>query len=310
MKKFLINTAAVCGLVLLMFVGVEFLLLTQTNIYSYKRQYVENHINEIEILFLGNSHIEEAVKPELVGKNAFNMAISGRPRQYDIELAKRYIPNMTNLKALIMPLDYTNFYLGRDEINPGEQKKANPNFVRGEKCMYSKYMGIRLDEFYYWSEILNSRTDFMMRFFRNEERNRGCEINGYVPLDIKKRIFNWQNRAMPKLIDTSKPVNTDKFNELKNWYLTLAELTKNRNARLILLGTPMYETYQKDLNPKVLEEISTFIEMLKKDYQNVEYYDFTFDKDFLPEDFNDASHLTDSGAEKFSKKLKEIVENR
>ena len=308
MKKFLINISAICCLVLLMFVGVEFLLLTQTNIYSYKRQYIENHINDIEILFLGNSHIEEAVKPELVGKNAFNMAISGRGVVYDVEIAKRYIPKMQNLKVVFMPLDYPKFSLGRGIKNVNKKRTQERDWNRLYKCMYYKYMGIRVDEFYYWSEIYNSSLDYMLRFVKTEEQKRECDSLGYVALDVTKRNANWAYRNMPPIIDVNQPIDTEKFNELKNWYITLAELTKNRNARLILLGTPMYETYQKDLNQEVLKEIFAFVEMLKKDFPNVEYYDFTFDKDFLPEDFNDASHLTDSGAEKFSKKLKLVVE--
>ena len=170
-------------------------------------------------------------------------------------------------------------------------------------------MGIRVDEFYYWSEIYNSSLDYMMRFVKTEEQKRECDSLGYIALDVTKRNANWAYRNMPPVIDVNKPVDTEKFNELKSWYTTLAELTKNRNAQLILLGTPMYETYQKDLNPKVLEEILSFVETLKKDFPNVEYYDYTFDKDFLPDDFNDASHLTDSGADKFSRKLKEVMKN-
>ena len=270
---------------------------------------VENHINDIEILFLGNSHIEEAVKPELVGKNAFNMAISGRGVVYDVEIAKRYIPQMQNLKAVFMPLDYPKFNLGRGQKNANEKRTAERDWNRIYKCMYYKYMGIRVDEFYYWSEIYNSSLDYMMRFVKTEEQKRECDSLGYIALDVTKRNANWAYRNMPPVIDVNKPVDTEKFNELKSWYTTLAELTKNRNAQLILLGTPMYETYQKDLNPKVLEEILSFVETLKKDFPNVEYYDYTFDKDFLPDDFNDASHLTDSGADKFSRKLKEVMKN-
>lgn len=308
MKRFLKNIVIFSGICLVASIVIELLLLTQTNTYSYKRSYVEKHIKDIEILFLGNSHIEEAVKPELVGENAFNMAISGRNVIYDVEIAKRYIPQMQKIKAVFMPLDYQKFNLGRGKKNENEKRVQERDWQRLYKCMYTKYMGTRVDGLIYWSEILNSSLDFMSRFFKSEEQNRECNELGYIALDVNKRNLNWKYRNMPFVIDENKTIDEEKYNELKDWYITLAELTKNRNARLILLGTPMYETYQKDLNPKVLEEISAFVEMLKKDYPNVEYYDFTFDKDFLPEDFNDASHLTDSGAEKFSKKLKLVVE--
>ena len=307
MKKFLINTSVVCFLVLLMFATVELLLLTQTNIYSYKRQYVENHINTLKILFLGNSHIEEAVKPELVGEDCFNLAISGRAVVYDVELAKRYIPQMTNLQTVFMPLDYPKFNFKRGTKNKHEKRVREMDWGRLYKCMYYKYMDIRIDPFYYWSEILNSGINYMTRFWSSEEKNRECDSLGYIPLDIKKRNSNWQYRNMPPIIDTSLPIDTEDFNTLRNQYRTLAELTHNAGARLVLLGTPLYKTYLDDLNPEVLNELENFVKDLQKDFPNVEYYDFTADPNFLDEDFNDASHLTDSGARKFSEKLREIA---
>lgn len=312
MKKFLKYIAIFAGLCLIMAVAIELLLLTQMNIYTYKRQYVENHINTLKILFLGNSHIEEAVDPKLVGENCFNMAISGRALEYDYEIAKRYVPQMTNLKFLFLPLDYTRFNFGRGVKNPNE-KRVSASEIDWNKlynCMYYKYMGIRIKPFWCWSEIYNSGLNYMMRFVKSDEVNRECDELGYIALPLEKRNPNWKVRNMPALIDTSKPVDTAQFNRLKEMYDTFAKLTQERGAKLILLGTPMYETYQKDLNPAVLQEITNFVADLKSRYDNVEYYDFTFDKRFQDEDFNDASHLSEKGAPKFSKMLREIVEKK
>lgn len=308
MKKFLIKIGIFIVICLSVAVAIEFLLFTQTNDYSYKRKYVEQHINDIEILFLGNSHIEYAVKPELVGKNTFNMAISGRSNIYDVEIAKRYIPQMHNLKVVFMPLDYICFSFGRGQKNVNEKRVRNNRLDDFYKCMYTKYMGTNVDPFYYWSEIIFSPVNYMSRFFKREDENRECNELGYIPLDINCRCANWEYLNMPPFIDINKPIAKEQFLTLKDRYSLLAALTKQFNVRLILLGTPMYETYQKDLNPIVLEEILSFVEILKKDYDNIEYYDFTFDTDFLPNDFNDASHLNDFGAEKFSKKLRQVVE--
>ena len=46
---------------------------------------------------------------------------------------------------------------------------------------------------------------------------------------------------------------------------------------------------------------------LKQKNPNVEYYDYSTDERFIDEDFYDASHLTDIGANKFSKIVKEEV---
>lgn len=71
-------------------ITIECLLLFQTNIYSYKRSFVENHINDIKVLMLGNSHIDQSLNPQWIGDSVFNFAIQGRAKIYDAELAKKY----------------------------------------------------------------------------------------------------------------------------------------------------------------------------------------------------------------------------
>lgn len=63
-----IKRVMVFSLILLaLLLSIELLLLRQINRYSYKREYVENHINDIQILLLGNSHIECGLNPEYMG---------------------------------------------------------------------------------------------------------------------------------------------------------------------------------------------------------------------------------------------------
>ena len=63
-----IKRVMVFSLILLaLLLSIELLLLRQINLYSYKREYVENHINDIQILLLGNSHIECGLNPEYMG---------------------------------------------------------------------------------------------------------------------------------------------------------------------------------------------------------------------------------------------------
>ena len=63
------------------------------------------------------------------------------------------------------------------------------------------------------------------------------------------------------------------------------------------------------MNKDVVKEVHDFAAKLKKEFPNVEYYDFSFDNRFVPEDFNDASHMSELGAAKFSKIMKIIIEN-
>ena len=309
MKKF-IHHIAILGIILLLVnVAIEFLLFLRPNTYSYKRAYVEEHINDISCLVLGNSHNEHALIPNILGDGVFNMAIAGRNIVYDIELAKRYVPQMSQLKILIISLDYFRFYFGRGKENPNEKRELL-GYQDTYKCMYYKYMGIRVDGFWYWSEMLNSKFDYMKRFLKNDEKARGCDSLGYLKRRSSKRKDGWENWALPKIVDTTIEANQEEQERLYTNYCTLAELANNQGAKLVLLVTPMYKTYNDATNPAVIQEMASFAANLKQKYPNVEYYDYSADKRFVDEDFFDASHLADIGATKFSKIVKEEILDR
>lgn len=306
MRKYLCNFLLITGLFLLMLIVFELLMLLVPNRYSYKYNYVKDHVNDIEILLLGNCHIEDAINPELIGSEAFNMAISGRGEAYDRELAKRFIPQMRNLKVVIMQLDYRSFGLGREKHNPRDYKKHG-GFESTYKCMYKKYMKLDVDPWWYWSEIIHSELNYKERIWMNKKAAIECASSGFVQLMDSTKNEVWQNWDLPRIYDTSIPVDQSKYEELYGCYHTIAELTAAKNVRLILLGTPMMKTYQDDMVPEVEGEIRTFVARLQKVCPNVEYYDYTRDSLFIPEDFHDASHLGESGTVKFSKIVRNII---
>ena len=299
MRKFIHNVTIFGIILLLMNVAIEFLLFMRPNEYSYKRTYVEEHINDISCLLLGNSHIVQALTPNILGDSVFNMAIIGRGLVYDVELAKRYVPQMNQLEFLVMPLDYVRFYFGREKNNPNEKGKLS-GLGKTRKCMYYKYMGIQVDGFWYWSEMLNSKLDYMKRFLKKDKDARECDSLGYVKRSLLEKKDGWENRNLPKIIDTTLNAGRKSQELLYTNYCTLAELAKNQGARLILLFTPLYKTYNDATNLVVLKEMASFVDSLKQKYPNIEYYDYSKDKRFVDEDFQDASHLNDIGATKFS----------
>ena len=129
MKKFIITLACFSALLLLMCAVIEVGLLFRPNVYAYKRQYMENHLNDIRVLLLGSSHVEEAVKPELIGEGTFNLAISARLKEYDAALAEMYVPRMEKLEVLVMPVDYTNLPLHAYQVY-GHSHRSDMVLVR------------------------------------------------------------------------------------------------------------------------------------------------------------------------------------
>jgi hypothetical protein len=305
MKQFLQNTLWFGLFVLALCLIIEFLLYLRPNTYSYKHDYLEEHVDDIQVLILGNSHIEEAIIPSELGKGVFNSAIAGRRLRYDIELGKMYIPKMSHLKYVLMPLDYTAFSFGR--MGSPDDKGIPSPMDRTYQCMYYKYMNIRLDGIQYWSEIMNSKIKFMARFFESDSVSRGCDSLGFVSMKYSNRTSDWKTRTVPDSINTNISPDKKLQESLYENYAVLASLCKEKGVRLVLISTPMYETYREAMNPEVRKEMVSFTQKLKTEFGVVDYYDFTDDVDFKDEDFLDASHLTHAGALKLSAKLRKLI---
>lgn len=301
MKVFLKKSAILAFVVLLFCVGLELLLLTKPNVYSYKRKYIENHLNDIAVLFMGNSHIEEALIPEMMCDSGFNFAISAKPFDIDAELADRYIPHMENLKVVVMPLSYNYFEFNRlekkDVMTPKERRWAEKTY----KCMQRKYLGIRRHGIWYCSELLNSNENYMNRLKEGKDSREFCDSLGYVRLDVEGRPKDWRERRVPGKLDPTKEKDIEEYEKLFNAHESVARLCQEKGARLVLVSAPVYKTYQDAINDVILNDIYDTADSLKSMYPNVEYYNFFFAEGFEDEDFRDAGHLTYTGAIKFSK---------
>lgn len=283
--------------------GLELLLLTKPNVYSYKRRYIENHLNDISVLLMGNSHIDHAVIPELLCDSTFNFAIAGRGYSVDVELAERYIPQMNKLRIVVMPLDYVSFSLGRLD----NKYAATPQQTRTFRCMYTKYMGVRQYGFVYWSELINSYEKYMNRMRKNCDARDFCDSLGFVSLLVTNRPEDWYEQWIPGKLLSSVNVDERQYNTLLRGYEILCRLCRERGARLVLISAPVYKTFQDAIEVKLLNEMKQLVDSLKSKYDNVEYYNFLYTQGFDDDDFYDAGHLTETGAIKFSKMLKDTL---
>lgn len=301
-----------CFIVLLLFVGaiIEIALLFRPNIYSYKREMIENNLDNIEVLLLGNSHIQEGIVPSVIGRNTYNFAMDGRDLDTEVFLAQRYIPQMTKLRIVIMPLDYDMFILGRYKRNPVEVRdvKGEASFIKTNKCMFTKYMGVDIYGLWYWSEFLNSDDKFLDRFWKSKDDIIDCDSLGFFKLRLNRRRKDWKSYNVAAYVDIHKERDEIAYDKVKSQYSQLAELASGQKAHLILLDVPMYASYRSSINPYILEERREFVQELMSKYTNVSFYEFMSSPDFNDDDFADASHLSEYGAVKFSKMLKPIVE--
>ena len=301
--KYIIVFFSICFIALLLF---ELYLLRIPNRYSYKYNYVENHKDEIEVLLLGNCLIEGGLIPQMLGEHTFNAAISGREKVYDADLAKQFGPEMKNLKTLVLSLEYRDFSFGRGKVNPKDQKKHG-GLESTIKCMHYKYMNCHVDPFWYWSEFLNSELNYKERIHMTYEEQRETDSLGFVKLLDANRGEGWEHWDLPAIVDTSLPMDSEKYESLYQSYRTVAQTCRDNHVRLIILSLPVYKTFQDGMNPAVEKEMSDFIAKVRREFPTAEYYNYMRDERFASDNFHDALHLSESGSAKFSQIVKDLI---
>lgn len=312
MKCFLRKTALFALLALLLCIAIELFLLTVPNGYSYKRRYVEEHGDQIKVLVLGHSHTATGIIPEHLGDSVFNMAISGRTAYYDAALARRYIPTLTNLKCVIWPLRYNSQYLSYLYPCASKEGTQKPvNFTSTYQCMYEKYMDISYEPhipYWHWSELLNSRLEYGARIFKSDfEDKHGCMPSGFERMPSSSRPSDWQTNQLTLKIDYDHPNAPLAFKEGIDNLKHLADACNKAGVRLAVIAMPCYRTFTEMMTERGKAEMRQCVDSMQSAYPETEYYDFIDDPRFTEDDFFDASHLHEDGAEKFSLILKETL---
>lgn len=254
---------------------------------AYKKRYIIENGHQINTLILGSSHTYNAIKPDCFREPAFNLAYTWQPLSIDYKLLLNYIENLPNLKCIMLPLSCHSLR-STEFIDDGFWRNLN----------YSIYMDIDID----------------------------CSLKdkiavlspGYLRYRLKTKIYNCDNLGWggDRNLITNKPINweqdirTQPINKYSNRLVDsnvkimsqIIEICKERSIRLIVVTTPVWHTYYENINDEIYDEIISTIELLQVE-NKLEYYNFLKDSRFVADDFYDVDHLSNIGAEKFSRML-------
>lgn len=262
------------------------------NDYGYKNQYLQQNAKNIEVLFLGSSHIFFGIDPQLIGHTAFNAAHISQTVDIDLKVLQKFESSLSNLKCIVLPVDY--FTLRARLANGNEPWRAKN---------YNLYYNIPVssnvsDYFEILSTPLNINLTRFMHYCGGKQQitcspsGWGTTYNSAHNLDLEKTgVFS----ATTHTIKDSQFVKAN-INCIK----TIVAIARKKGAHVILLSSPAYKTYTKNLEPIQLNEmLSAVTDICTKD-SNVVYLNLLNDTSFVREDFYDSDHLNELGAKKLT----------
>lgn len=290
-KRVLGYTLPVLGLIVL----AEVLLRHIPNDYAYKKNYLDKHAGEIEVLILGNSHDYYGFDPTLFKLKTFNAAYASQSLNFDWEILKRYEGKLKNLRFIVLPADYFTL---TSSLENGEEKWRIKD--------YNIYFDISLnasftDNFEVFTGKTQSKLVRLKNFYVSKKKLVQCNKLGFGSgfhsshgMDLEKT----GKLAAKRHTWVKGKVNSfDKNTQLIHQFEAFAVKHK---VQLIFVASPVYVTYSKPLNKSQLQRTHGFFKLQAIKNKLVHYYNFMNNTRFKAEDFYDGDHLNEKGAAKFS----------
>lgn len=303
MIKFLKRSTPFAIGIALFFIAIELITARIPNSYSYKYNYVKEKGYRIQALAIGHSQLYDGFKPEFFFLPSFNLCNSAQRYCDDYYLLCKMLPFMPNLRVVIMPIGYM-------DVND----KKDDNILTDRTCYYHKYMNVDYDGYvplrykYEWFDTRRAVEKMVLYYFCHSDIE-GCDSLGWRNTH---QVWNRkQELGEGKFLEryTRKEINSSKFCLHDESYLIRTiQLLVERNISVFLVSPPYYwDCGFKNINLAQKKYIQDYMEELCKTFPSIHYLNVESDPNYLDEDFFNETHLSDLGAEKFTKQLNDFV---
>ncbi len=302
MRKFLIKTILFTLPVLFMTIAMELLLRNIPNDYEQKKAYLDKHAAEIETLVLGSSHSYYGINPAFFTSNTFNVSHVSQTFKYDYAILKKYQPKFKSLRTIVLPLSYFTLY-GNIEEGAESWRVKNYNLYYGLNV--SGKLKDNLEVLGNTFKVNKKRlTNY---YFAHESAITATELGWCMKREIKKTNDLVETGKAAELRHTAKEADTALVNYNIAILKSISAWCAEQNIKLVLITMPAYKTYSERLNIDQLNLTINTAQQVANENGNGIYLNFLNDPRFVEADFYDADHLSDIGAEKFSKILNDEI---
>ncbi len=279
------------------------------NDYAYKNQWLTQNSRDVEVLALGSSCVLYGIAPQLLQKKGFNAAYFSQSLKYDHFIFNKFIDQMPYLEYVIIGMDYWSPFGAIEE---------SPEWWRAK--YYNIHYGSR---FHRWEAKYNYEL-----YFRNIETFKRAGMGFLTLLGLKNETYRlvndlgyatdytmnnrpveWDNGESTvshhnELIYSSSKGNID---QNRQFVEEIISTSADRNVKVMLVNFPMYKSYRNNRVQELVSQERDFYNYFVEKYENVFFHDFSADARFSENDFYDANHLNEKGAEKFTRILDSIM---
>ncbi len=303
MPKFRLKLFVITFPILLLLGYTEWFYRHVPNNYTVKKQYIDAHAQEIEVLLLGDSHCFYGLNPDYFSERTFNLSNISQTIYFDKLLFDKYIDQLPKLRKVVFCLEYANL-----------SQKDNTQEDLWRKYFYQAFMDLtvpliqRYDAKQYVLSLnqgILKTIKLMLRYFSTGSIT-DCKPNGW---GIN---YTFENRTKPSLSATRRwqqnEDNSLDFSVNTHRLDSMITVCKQRNMQVFIVLLPVSKAFYHLLNPEKTAKIKqTCQRFTRQNPQNVHYLNLLQAPIFSDNDFYDADHLNDSGAVKCSRIVNDFL---
>ncbi len=306
MKKFILYTFLFLLPVIICFILLEWTVRHIPSSYAYKAELIKQNSNGAQVLILGSSLAYCHINPDSLSLPAINLANSAQPLNYDKFLFDRYAGDMSKLEYVILPITYFTFATDLEAyIGVGRDVYY---------AQFLKYPYPLKPEYYFQSWNIREVFRRMKLYYidHKEDIEFDCRPNGFCALSVERRL------AAGKDWDNGTKVATG-YRKLNDRYMAqrtadcartieqMANQCAERGISMILYTPPVTRKFRHAMDSTQWNTILQTTHQIVAAHPNVSYYDFIDNKEFSDDDFKDADHLLESGANKLTRLINTIL---
>jgi len=270
------------------------------NAASIKRDRLYALAGQVDTIILGGSETYYGISPHALSGTAVNLANWSQSLYFDYELTKKVLPDLPKLERAIVLVNYMSLY---SELYDHPEKNRQYQYLQEWGIPLqrrSDYLDLRV-----WSRVAldspHSALEQLKNRFRGSLAPR-VDDRGWYRVPDEDRWGLGVEQARGRLAVHHGFMKEEYFQGNTERLEQLITLLRGRGVDVVLVTTPVWETYRAGMRQDRWSRTKAVIEALVQKYR-VRYLNHQSDPRMVAEDFEDADHLNADGAVKFAKIL-------
>ncbi|WP_223033813.1 hypothetical protein [Hanstruepera marina] len=305
MSRFLKHIGLLIIPIFLVWFTVELFYRNVSNNYTFKNQLIKNESKAVEVLIFGDSHTFYGLNPEYFSSSTVNMANVSQTIYFDKLLFEAHISKLTNLKCIVIPIEYTTF---------SQADNTQEDYWR--KYFYASQMDLTVPYIKWYDPKQYSlaltqklgKTATYVKMYLKTKTLVGCDKKGWGNTYIST-VDSLELERLSKLISRKHDDGSMDFSKNIERINTMIQTCKTYNVKVLLVNMPVSQPYLSLLDQEEVAAISRISKAFDFDNEHVTHVNLLYDNSFSRNDFHDADHLNVNGAKKCSTIINSVIEN-